>query len=103
MDAALAGRRVTLTYSPFDLAGEAVPIKVSYRGTSGDRLAAPDPAAHPPQGEDPARPAQPPGEPTGISYLDLLDTQRTRADGTAYSIRYHDLADGDAGQEGDPS
>ena len=27
-------RRVTLTYSPFDLAGEAVPIKVSYRGTS---------------------------------------------------------------------
>ena len=33
VDAALAGRRVTLTYSPFDLAGAAVPIRVSYRGT----------------------------------------------------------------------
>jgi hypothetical protein len=51
----------------------------------------------------PPRPAQPPGEPTGISYLDLLDAQRTRAGGTACSIRYHDLAGGDAGTEGDPS
>ena len=49
----------------------------------------------------PPRPA-PAGEPTGISYLDLLEAQRARADGTAYSIRYHDLA-GEAGPEGDPS
>jgi hypothetical protein len=104
VDAALAGRRVTLTYSPFDLAGEAVPIKVSYRGTSCG-TARPHLIrrhAHPKVKTLP-RPAQPPGEPTGISYLDLLDAQRTRADGTAYSIRYHDLAGGDAGTEGDPS
>ena len=68
-----------------------------------DRPAAPDQAARPPQGEDPA-PARlgPLAEPTGISYLDLLGAQRTRADGAAYSIRYHYLAC-DAGTEGDPS
>ena len=104
VDAALAGRRVTLTYSPFDLAGEAVPIKVSYRGTSCGTARPHLIRRHThPKVKIPPRPAQPPGEPTGISYLDLLDAQRTRADGTAYSIRYHDLAGGDAGTEGDPS
>jgi transposase InsO family protein len=102
VDAALAGRRVTLTYSPFDLAGEAVPIQVSYRGTSCG-TARPHLIrrhAHP-KVKIPPRPG--PGVPTGISYLDLLEAQRTRADGTAYSIRYHDLAGGDAGTEGQPS
>ena len=91
VDAALAGRRVTLTYSPFDLAGEAVPIQVSYRGTSCG-TARPHLIrrhAHP-KVKIPPRPG--PGVPTGISYLDLLEAQRTRAGGTAYSIRYHGLA-----------
>jgi hypothetical protein len=39
----------------------------------------------------PPRASQPPAEPTGISYLQLLEDKRMRADGTAYSIRYHDL------------
>ena len=104
VDAALAGRRVTLTYSPFDLAGEAVPIRVSYRGTSCGTARPHLIRRHThPKVKIPPRPAQPPGEPTGISYLDLLEAQRTRADGTAYSIRYHDLAGGGAGTEGDPS
>ena len=93
VDAALAGRRVTLTYSPFDLAGAAVPIRVSYRGT-GYGTARPHLIrrhCHP-KVKIPPRPA-PAGEPTGISYLDLLEAQRARADGTAYSIRYHDLAE----------
>ena len=103
VDAALAGRKVTLTYSPFDLAGAAVPIQVSYRGTSCGTARPHVIKRHcHPKVKIPPRAAQPPAEPTGISYLDLLDAQRTRADGTAYSIRYHDLA-GQAGTEGEPS
>jgi putative transposase len=105
--AQLAGRKVTLTYSPFDLAGAAVPIRVSYRGT-GYGTARPHVIkrhAHP-KVKTPPRASQPPAEPTGISYLQLLEDKRMRADGTAYSIRYHDLADGaarQAGTEGQPS
>ncbi len=91
--AALAGRRVTLTYSPFDLAGAAVPIRVSYRGTACGTARPHVIKRHThPKVKTPPRAAAPPGKPTGISYLDLLDQQRTAADGAAYSIRYHDLA-----------
>lgn len=103
VDAQLAGRKVTLTYSPSGLAGAAVPIQVSYRGT-GYGTARPHVLkrhAHP-KVKTPPRPGQPAGEPTGISYLDLLEAKRTTADGTAYSIRYHDLA-GQAGPEGQTS
>jgi len=103
VDAALAGRKVTLTYSPFGLAGATVPIRVSYRGTSCG-TARPHVIkrhAHP-KVKTPPRASQPPAEPTGISYLQLLEDKRTAADGTAYSIRYHDLAGGDTrnGQTG---
>jgi hypothetical protein len=77
---------------------------VSCRGTSG-RTARPDVIkrhCHPTV-KIPPRAARPPGEPAGISYLDLPGAQRTRAGGTACSSRYHHLAGGDAGQEGDPS
>jgi putative transposase len=107
VDAQLAGRRVTLTYSPFDLAGAAVPIRVSYRGKPYG-IARPHVIrrhAHPKVKTAP-RPAEP-GASTGISYLDLLEARRTAADGTTYSIRYHDLGGGDrAGRpatEGDQS
>jgi putative transposase len=106
VDGQLAGRRVTLTYSPFDLAGAAVPIQVSYRGT-GCGTARPHVIkrhCHP-KVKIPPRAAQPPAEPTGISYPGLLDQQRTAADGAAYSIRYHDLAGaaGETSTEGQPS
>jgi putative transposase len=107
VDGQLAGRRVTLTCSPFDLAGAAVPIRVSYRGkpcgTARPHLIRRH--AHPKVKTAP-RPAEP-GAPTGISYLDLLEARRTAADGAAYSIRYHDLAGGDRASrpatEGDQS
>jgi putative transposase len=99
VDAALAGRRVTLTCSPFDLAGAAVPIRVSCRGTSYG-IARPHLIrrhAHP-KVKTPPRAGEP-GAPTGISYLDLLEARRTAADGAACSIRYHDIAGEDhAGQ-----
>ncbi|HCU91961.1 MAG TPA: transposase [Actinobacteria bacterium] len=108
VDAQLAGQTVTLTYSPFDLAGAKVPIQVSHRG-AGYGTARPHVIrrhAHP-KVKTPPRPGQPPAEATGISYLDLLEQQRTAADGTAYSIRYHDLAGASAATpattEGQPS
>jgi len=108
VDAQLAGRKVTLTYSPFDLAGAAIPLRVSYRGKPYG-IARPHVIrrhAHPKVKTPLPRPGEP-GEPTGISYLDLLEARRTAADGAAYSIRYHDLGgeghDGQAAAEGDRS
>ena len=105
VDAALAGRKVTLAYSPFDLAGAEVPITVSCRGR-------PCGTARPhvirrhthPKVKTPPRPGEPAAA-TGISYLDLLEAKRTAADGAAYSIRCHDLAAGTGegtGTEGNP-
>jgi hypothetical protein len=66
---------------------------VSYRGTAYGTARPHVIKRHcHPKVKTPPRAAAPPGEPTGISYLDLLDQQRTAADGAAYSIRYHDLA-----------
>jgi putative transposase len=99
VDGQLAGRRVTLAYSPSGLAGAAVPIQVSYRG-AGYGTARPHLIrrhCHP-KVKIPPRAAVPAGEPTGISYLDLLGQRRTAADGAAYSIRYHDLAGHAAGE-----
>ena len=104
VDAQLAGRKVTLTYSPFDLAGQQVPIRVSCRGTDHGTARPHVIKRHVhPKVKTPPRPE--PAAPTGISYLDLLEAKRARADGTAYSIRYHDLAGfgGQPGTEGQPS
>jgi len=108
VDGQLAGRKITLTYSPFDLAGAAIPITVSYRGTSYGTARPHLIKRHThPKVKTSPRPGEP-GAPTGISYLDLLEARRTAADGAAYSIRYHHLADGDPsdgqpGTEGDQS
>jgi putative transposase len=96
VDARLAGRRVTLAYSPFDLTGATVPIQVFYRdtayGTAKPHLVRRH--THPKVKTVP-RP-QPPSEPTGINYLDLLEHQRTAADGAAHCIAYRDLTPGPA-------
>ncbi len=94
VDARLAGRKVTLTYSPFDLAGATVPIQISYRdtayGTAKPHLLKRH--THPKVKIPPRADLSPqPATPTGINYLDLLEHQRTAADGTAHCIAYRGL------------
>jgi putative transposase len=90
VDTRLAGRTVTLAYSPFDLTGATTPIQVSYRGTSYGTAKAHLVKRHThPKVKTTPRPE--PATATGISYLDLLEHQRTAADGAAHCISYRDL------------
>ena len=93
VDPRLAGRRVTLAYSPFDLTGDTVPIQISYRdtayGTAKPLLITS--RTHPKVKTVPRPELSSPPTPTGINYLDLLEHQRTAADGTAHCIAYRDL------------
>jgi putative transposase len=95
VDARLAGRRVTLAYSPFDLTGATVAIQVSYRGVAYGTAKAHLVKQHThPKVKTVPRPQ--PATPTGISYLDLLEHQRTTADGATHCISYRDLTATDA-------
>jgi putative transposase len=90
VDARLAGRTVTLTYSPFDLTGATCPIQVSYRDAAYGTATAHVVKRHThPKVKTMPRPE--PVTPTGISYLDLLEHQRAAADGAAHCISYRDL------------
>ena len=85
-DPELAGAKVTIRYSPFDLTG----IEVFHRGTSHG-IAQPHVITrhcHPRVKQAPqAVPAV-----TGIDYLQLLEDKRAAADGAAHSISYAGLA-----------
>ena len=89
----LAGRAVTIRYSPFDLTR----IEVFCRGTSHGHA---QPHAitrhcHPKVKQPPqAVPAV-----TGIDYLQLLEDKRAAADGAAHSISYAGLAPAAAGPD----
>jgi putative transposase len=88
VDPALAGRKVTLVFDPFDLTA----IEVRYRGRSHGpaepftikRHSHPKVTSTPHPASDAA--------PTGIDYLALLEQRRVHTDGAACSIRFTDLA-----------
>lgn len=104
VDARLAGRTVTLTYSPFDLTGATTPIQVSYRGTDYGTAKAHLVKRHThPKVKTPPRPEPAPATETGISYLDLLEHQRTAADGAANCISYQGLTDAQDLTDADPA
>jgi putative transposase len=90
VDPQLAGRKVTLVFSPFDLTG----IEVRYRGKSYGQA---EPFtikrhSHPKVRITPHEQLPSEVEPTGVDYMALLEQRRTRIDGTANSISFTNLA-----------
>ncbi len=95
---ALAGRKVTLVFDPFDLTD----IEVRYRGKSYGAAERFTITRHThPKATTAPRDTQPAAgtEPTGVDYIGLLEARRTRIDGTANSIRFTDLADDPTGKD----
>ncbi|MGW4995867.1 DDE-type integrase/transposase/recombinase [Streptomyces mirabilis] len=74
VDASLVGRQVELVFDPFDLTD----IDVRFGGRSFGRAVPHQITRHAHQKARPETPAAVPPAPTGIDYLRLIDTERTK-------------------------
>ncbi|MFG3205302.1 DDE-type integrase/transposase/recombinase [Streptomyces sp. NPDC048192] len=74
VDASLVGRQVELVFDPFDLTD----VDVRFGGRSFGKATPHLITRHAHQKAKPETPAAPPPAPTGIDYLRLIDTERTK-------------------------